>query len=146
MKSEPDVYSIHHLEKDGSTLWEGVRNYLARNYMMTNMKDGDQVFFYHSNATPSGIVGLGRVEAPAVPDPTQFSKKSEYYDAKATLAKPRWYCVRVHFQKKAKRELSLAEIKADPELQKMLVALPGQRLSIMPVSADHAELILKKIF
>jgi predicted RNA-binding protein with PUA-like domain len=114
--------------------------------MMKTMQEGDLVLFYHSNAEPSGVVGLGRIETPAVPDPTQFIKKSEYYDEKATQESPRWFCVRVHFKKKAKRELSLAEIKSDSVLRKMLVALPGQRLSIMPVEAAHAELILSRCF
>lgn len=146
MKSEPDVYSIDHLEKDGVTSWEGVRNYQARNFMMKEMKLGDLCLFYHSNAEPSGIVGLGRIETPAFPDPTQFNKKSEYFDPKATKENPRWHCVRVHFLKRAKRPLTLAEIKNHVELKKMLVAQPGQRLSIMPVNDQHAALIEKLIF
>jgi predicted RNA-binding protein with PUA-like domain len=145
MKSEPDVFSIDHLERDGVTLWEGVRNYQARNFMMNDMRDGDTVFFYHSNAEPPGIAGLGTVVAPAIPDPQQFLKKSEYYDEKATKEKPRWFCVKVKFKKKFKNILSRAELKAHPVFKDMLVTRPAQRLSIQPVEKKHAELLLKTL-
>ena len=60
MKSEPDVYGIHHLAEEQTTLWDGIRNYQARNFMRS-MDVGDQAFFYHSNCKPPGIVGLMEV-------------------------------------------------------------------------------------
>lgn len=134
MKSEPDVFSIDDLKKNKTTLWEGVRNYQARNYMMNDMKIGDLVLFYHSNAEPPGIAGLAKVCASAKPDPLQFDQKSEYFDPKATKEKPTWFCVEVEFVQKFKTMLTLSEMKNLKELQNMLVIKKGQRLSIQPVA------------
>jgi predicted RNA-binding protein with PUA-like domain len=134
MKSEPEVYSIDHLKKDKTTLWTGVRNYQARNFMWKEMKLGDRVLFYHSNANPSGVAGLAQVSSEAVPDPTQFNKKSEYYDPKASVEKPIWYCVEVKFLKKFDQVMSLDELRNHKALSTMLVLKKGQRLSVQPVS------------
>src|SRR5258708_31701497 len=93
MKSEPDVYSIDALRRDGSTTWEGVRNFTARNFMRDGMKLDDLVLYYHSNAEPSGVAGIARVSKLAYPDPTQFQKKSAYFDATAKKDDPRWLMV-----------------------------------------------------
>ena len=98
MKSEPTTYSIDHLKKDKKTIWDGVRNYQARNFMMQDMKVGDTVLFYHSNAEPPGVSGVAKISKAAIPDPTQFDKKSKYFDPKATKEKPRWFCVEIAFQ------------------------------------------------
>lgn len=142
MKSEPDVFSIDDLEKNKTTLWEGVRNYQARNFMMKDMQIGDEVLFYHSNAEPPGIAGVATVSKLAIPDPLQFDKKSEYYDPKATKEKPIWYCVEVKFKKKFKNMLSLNEIKSDKNLKNMIVIQKGSRLSINPVDKKDFEYIL----
>ena len=134
MKTEPGVYSIEHLKKDQKTWWEGVRNYQARNFMSKSMKIGDQVVFYHSNAEPSGIAGLATVCSAAKPDPSQFDKKSEYFDPKATLEKPRWFCVQVQFQNKFPQILALSDLKTEKKLKDMMLLKKGQRLSIQPVS------------
>lgn len=133
MKTEPDVFSIEDLKKNKTTLWEGVRNYQARNFMMLDMKVGDQVLFYHSNAEPSGIAGLASISKVSIPDPTQFDKKSEYYDAKATKEKPRWYCAEVKFLLKFDNFIPLEVLKQDKKLVDMLVVKKGSRLSIQPV-------------
>src|SRR3954462_3012774 len=99
MKSEPDVFSIDDLATVKSSLWDGVRNYQARNFMTQEMKVGDKVVFYHSSAEPPGAAGLAEVKAPASPDPTQFDKKSEYFDPKAKPDKPIWFGVTVKFVK-----------------------------------------------
>lgn len=145
MKSEPDVFSIDDLKKQKQTTWDGVRNYQARNFMMNEMKVGDQVLFYHSNAKPPGIAGLATVSKNAEPDPTQFDKKSEYFDPKATKEKPRWFCVKVKFQEKFKELLPLEELKSDKALKDMLVVQKGQRLSIQPVKEKDFKYILKKL-
>lgn len=144
MKSEPDVFSIEDLEKSKQTLWEGVRNYQARNFMMKDMALGDSVLFYHSNAKPPGIAGIATVAKLAIPDPLQFDKRSEYFDKKATNEKPIWYCVEIQFQKKFKNLLSLPEIKADKNLKNMVVVQKGSRLSIQPVDEKDFKYILKK--
>jgi predicted RNA-binding protein with PUA-like domain len=143
MKSEPEVYSIDDLKRDGKTLWEGVRNYQARNFMMKEMQVGDVVLFYHSNAEPSGIAGLGRIASQAKPDPTQFQRKSEYFDPKATEEAPRWFCVEVAFESKFKNFLELGTLREKKEIQDMLLFQKGQRLSIQPVDPKHFEMIKK---
>jgi len=143
MKSEPDVYSISKLKKEGSTLWEGVRNYQARNFMSQAMKTGDLVLFYHSNAEPSGVAGIARVAGPAVPDPSQFQKKSEYFDPKSTKENPRWLCVPVEYVKSFPRVVPLQELRNNPALEKMQLLARGQRLSILPVTPAEYECVLK---
>ena len=143
MKSEPDVFSITQLIKDKTTWWSGVRNYLARNYMMNQMKLGDQVLFYHSSCEIPGVAGLAEVTAVAAPDPTQFDKKSEYFDPKASKEKPRWFCVQVGVAKVFKNFVSLQELRDHPKLKTMLVLQKGSRLSIQPVTKEHFEIIKK---
>jgi predicted RNA-binding protein with PUA-like domain len=143
MKSEPDVYSIDTLAKDKTSWWEGVRNYQARNFMMNDMKVGDEVLFYHSNAEPPGIAGLARVAKAAAPDKAQFDKKSEYYDEKATLAKPRWFCVQVEYVAKFKEIISLQDLRENDKLADMMVLKKGQRLSVQPVSDEHFKAVKK---
>lgn len=145
MKTEPDVFSIDDLNKSKTTLWEGVRNYQARNFMMKDMQLKDLVLFYHSNATPSGIAGIAEVSKLSIPDPTQFDKRSEYYDKKATKEKPIWYCVEVKFVKKFTQLLSLDQIKKESNLQSMLVIKKGQRLSIQPVTEKEYQWITQKM-
>ena len=133
MKSEPDVYSIDHLAQDKKTYWDGVRNYQARNFMRDDMKPGDRVFFYHSNAEPSGIAGVCEVASAGYPDPSQFDKKDVHYDPDSKKDKPSWFCVDVKFLKKFSRLLSLEELKGVKGLEKMLLIQRGQRLSVQPV-------------
>lgn len=143
MKTEPDVFSIDDLKKNKTTLWEGVRNYQARNFMMKDMQLGDHVLLYHSNAKPSGVAGLAMVSRKAIPDPTQFDKKSEYFDPKATPEKPIWYCTEVKFVSKFDHFVSLEEIKKDKKLANMMVIQKGSRLSIQPVNKSDFEHIEK---
>lgn len=143
MKSEPNVFSIDTLAQEKTTWWEGVRNYQARNFMMKDMRPGDQVLFYHSNAEPSGIAGTATVCSLAKPDSTQFDKKSEYFDKKSTPQKPIWFCVQVKFQEKFKNLLALEQLKSEKSLQAMLLLKKGQRLSIQPVSEKEFNHILK---
>lgn len=134
MKSEPSVFSITDLEKVDRTLWEGVRNYQARNFMMNDMNVGDEVLFYHSNAEPPGVAGIARVSKAAVPDPTVFDKKSEYFDQKATKEKPIWFCVEVQFVQKFKSLIPLDELRKNKKLAKMALLQKGSRLSVQPVT------------
>lgn len=143
VKSEPEVYSISHLEQDGTTGWEGVRNYQARNSMRDDMKDGDLALYYHSNARPSGVAGLARVSGPPVADPSQFDTKSDYFDATSDPAEPRWLMARFAFVERFKAVVPLEVLKADRALTGMAVLQKGQRLSVQPVSAAHFERVLK---
>lgn len=143
MKSEPDVFSIDQLKKEKTSLWDGVRNYQARNFMMKDMKVGDQVLFYHSNAKPPGVAGVAKISKEAVADPTQFNKKSEYYDEKASKDNPRWFCVEVAFNKKFKTFVALEELKTKKGLEDMMVTKKGQRLSIQPVTKKEFDIVCK---
>lgn len=143
MKVEPEVYSIDDLERDGLYAWDGVRNYQARNFMRDDMKVGDKVLFYASNAKPSGVVGLATISSESRSDHTQFDTKSHYYDPKATKENPRWVLVDVAFEKKFSNPVTLADIKEDPFFAEMHLVRPGSRLSIAPVEKRHYEKIVK---
>ena len=144
MKSEPDAYSIDSLKKDNVTLWDGIRNYQARNFMR-KMAIGDKVFFYHSNCKPPGIVGFMEVIDLNIIDPTQFQKESKYYDQKSTREKPRWDCVKVKYIFKAEKMLSLPELKILFKEEELLLVKKGNRLSIIPVDKKIGNLILEKL-
>ena len=137
MKSEPDAYSIDDLERDGREPWDGIRNYQARNMMRDDMKIGDEVFFYHSNCKEPGIVGIMKVASEPYPDPTQFDKKSKYYDAKSPQDNPRWCLVDVEYVRTLDRTITLSEIKAAKGLDGLILTRKGNRLSIMPIEKKH---------
>ena len=142
MKTEPDVFSIDDLKSQKTTPWEGVRNYQARNFMRDEMKKGDLILIYHSNAKPPGVAGIGVVSKEAFPDHFAWDKKSKYYDPKSTKENPRWMMVEVKFKKKFKEILSLSEIKETKGLEEMLILRKGNRLSITPVEKMHYEQIV----
>ena len=144
MKSEPDAFGINDLYKKPNQTehWDGVRNYQARNMMRDAMKLGDQVFFYHSNCEQPGIVGIMEVVKEGYPDFTAFDPDDAHFDPKSDPDKPRWMMVDVKFVKTLSRTISLRELKARPELVNMAVVRPGNRLSIMPVSANEWQFIL----
>lgn len=142
MKSEPEVYSIDQLAKDGKTAWTGVRNYQARNFMRDGMRVGDLVLFYHSSSEPPGVAGIARVASEAYPDPTQFDAASVYHDPDSDPTDPRWQLVDVAFVERAPRFVPLAALKAAPELEGMPVLQRGQRLSVQPVEERHFRAVL----
>jgi predicted RNA-binding protein with PUA-like domain len=143
MKSEPSVFGIDHLAQRQVALWDGVRNYQARNFLR-QMKNGDLAFFYHSNCKVAGIVGLMRIAKEGYDDPTQFDPEHKYYDPKSTLDKPRWTGVDVEFIEKFNDTLSLTELKKMPELADLALVRQGNRLSLMPVSEAQWQAILAK--
>jgi predicted RNA-binding protein with PUA-like domain len=140
MKSEPDVFSIDDLAKRKTAGWDGVRNYQARNFMKS-MAVGDEVLFYHSNAAPPGVAGLAQVAKTAYPDLTQFDRKSDHYDPKATAAAPIWFQVDVRFVRKFPRLLSLDELRGVPALADMLL-FRRSRLSVQPVTDAQRAVIV----
>ncbi len=142
MKSEPDVYSIDDLQRDGREMWDSIRNYQARNMMRDDMRIGDEVFFYHSSCKEPGVVGVARVASEPYPDPVQFDKKSRYFDAKSDKDNPRWILVDIEFVRKLKRNITLTDIKAEKSLADMILVRRGNRLSIMPVEKKHWNKIL----
>ena len=143
MKSEPETYPISQLQKDKKTWWTGVRNYQARNFMMKDMKPGDEVLFYHSNAEPPGVAGTAIVSKAAEPDATQFDKKSDVFDPKATKEKPTWFCVEIEYGTTFKNFVSLEILKSTKSLAGMEVLKKGQRLSVQPVTKADFEQVKK---
>jgi predicted RNA-binding protein with PUA-like domain len=142
MKSEPDVFSIDTLKSKKTSGWDGVRNYMARNYMRDDMKLGDLIFFYHSSCDIPGIAGIAKVICESHPDPTQFDSKSDYFDPKATKENPRWFMVDVEFVEKFTSIITLSILKSIKELEKMPLVQKGSRLSINPVTYQEFQTIL----
>ena len=144
MKSEPDLFSIDDLrDKPRQTEhWDGVRNYQARNMLRDDMKKGDQAFFYHSSCAEPGIVGIMEIAREAYSDDSAWNPKSPYYDPKSSATEPRWYMVDVRFQRKLRRCITLQELKRHPELGALPLLRRGNRLSIMPVTAEQWRFIL----
>jgi predicted RNA-binding protein with PUA-like domain len=120
-----------------------VRNYQARNFMRDAMKPGDLALFYHSNATPPGVVGVARVAGAPYPDATQFDPQSDYFDAKASAERPRWMLVDFEFVAKFPVPVTLGRMKEDAALDGMLVLQKGTRLSITPVEPKHFKRLCK---
>lgn len=141
MKVEASVFSIDDLRTAGTTSWEGVRNYQARNFLRDDFQVGDGVLFYHSSSDPSGVAGLAAVSRAGYPDPTAFKKGHEYFDPKSKKDAPTWFTVDVKFEQKFPRVIPLEELKATPGLEQMLVTRRGQRLSVMPVTEAEYRIV-----
>lgn len=142
MKTEPDAFSIDDLAQRQREPWNGVRNYQARNYMRDGMKPGDGVLIYHSSCAQPGVAGIAEVASDAYPDPSQFNRKSPYYDASSTPQEPRWLLVDVAYVRTLQRVIGLDELKALPALEDSPLIKRGNRLSILPLSAAHWRAIL----
>jgi predicted RNA-binding protein with PUA-like domain len=142
MKSEPEEFSIDDLERVGVEPWSGVRNYQARNFMRDGMRVGDGILFYHSNCAEPGVAGLAEVRSEAYPDPTQFERRSDYYDPASTREAPRWLLVDVGFRRKLERTVTLAELKDREELGDFALIRRGNRLSVLPVTRAQWNFIL----
>ena len=142
-KSEPSVFSWDDLwtSKGRRTSWDGIRNYQVRNFIRDDVRKGDLVLFYHSNAKPPGVAGIARVSRPGHPDPTQFDPNSDHHDPKSSPDAPRWFQVEVEFVERFPEVVSLDELKACPDLEGMLVTRRGQRLSVQPVEPEHFRVV-----
>lgn len=143
MKVEPAVLTIDQLARVASTSWEGVRNYQARNYLRDDFQVGDAVLFYQSNAEPSGVTGIAEVSRAGYPDHFARKKGHEYFDPKATKDNPIWYMVDLRHVESFPRVVTLAELKATRGLEQMAVTRKGQRLSIMPVTAEEFSIVCR---
>ncbi len=141
MKSEPDVYSLQDLARDRHTVWDGVRNYQARNFLKS-MQIGDLAFFYHSNTSPPGIAGLMQISQANLDDPSQFDPGSKYYDAKSTQEKPRWQTVQVEYEEEFAHFISLDRLRQEFQPDDLWVVRQGNRLSVIPVPEAIAMQIL----
>lgn len=139
MKSEPEDFSIDDLERVQVEPWTGVRNYQARNFMRDGMQVGDGILFYHSNTDVPGIYGIAEVASAAYPDPTQFERKSKYFDEKSSREEPRWQLVDVRFVRKLKRPVSLDTIRGHAASlgEDFALIRKGTRLSVLPVTTSQ---------
>jgi predicted RNA-binding protein with PUA-like domain len=142
MKNEPEVYSLKDLKRDKRYAWDGVRNYAARNYLK-EMKVGDLVLYYYSSSNPIGVAGVAKVVKEAYPDPTQFDRRSKYFDPKSPKENPRWVAVDVASVSEFPSVLTLQELKHNSFFEDMLVVKKGMRLSVQPVAEKHFNKIVK---
>ena len=145
VKTEPDVFSFDDMmkAKNRTTFWDGVRNYQARNTMRDEMKLGDLVIVYHSNAEPPGAVGIAKVVREGYPDPTQFDSKHDHFDPDADPAEPRWFMVDLQAVEPFARLVSLPELREQKALSSMVLLQKGSRLSVQPVRGAEFEMIRK---
>ncbi len=141
MKSEPDVYSIADLAHNPEEIWDGVRNYKARNFLRS-MQVGDLAFFYHSNTKPPGIVGLMKILEADIVDPSQFDPAHKYYDPKSDPQNPRWRTVKVGYVETFANTITLDTLRATFSPEELWVVKRGNRLSVLPVDTAIAEKIL----
>ncbi len=143
MKCEPSAYTIDDLERDGTTSWEGVRNYQARNFMRDEMKVGDRVLFYASNARPSGVTGIAEIAREGYPDIYATKKGHKYYDPDSSRDNPTWYMVDIGFVENFHGTISLETLKQTKGLEKMVVTQKGSRLSVQPVTPAEFDIVVK---
>lgn len=143
MKCEPAAYTIEDLERDGTTSWEGVRNFQARNFIRDEMKEGDKVLFYASNADPSGVTGVAEISRAAYADRFATRKGHAYFDPKATPENPIWYMVDIGFVEKFPEIVPLDTLKETPGLEEMGVIRKGNRLSIQPVTKKEFDIVVQ---
>lgn len=143
-KTEPTECSIDDIAAAGTdgVIWEGVRNYQARNFLRDQVVIGDLVLIHHSSCATIGVAGVAQVIADAFADPSQFQPDSPYFDPKASVEKFAWFAVKVQLVEKFPRVLTLAELRACPGLAELALVKKGNRLSIMPATKQQFDLVL----
>lgn len=146
MKTEPSTFGVDDFARKPkkTAMWDGVRNYQVRNMLRDDFRKGDLAFIYHSSSDVTGVAGIAQVVRTAYPDPTQFDRRSDHYDATAKREDPRWFVVDVQLRRRLKRVITLDELRAhaDDELDGMLLLKRGNRLSITPITEAHWDFIL----
>ena len=140
-KSEPSAYSFDDLVKEGVAEWDGVRNFQARNYLKSEIQEGDGVLFYHSSLKPMAVVGTARVVRAGYPDHTAWDLTSDHPDAKSTAEKPIWYMVDIAPAERFSRLVTLEEMRREPRFAKMILLQRGMRLSVQPVAEEEWEVV-----
>ena len=143
-KTEPSECSIDDIQHAGEkgVVWEGIRNYQARNFLRDQVKQGDKVIIHHSSCAQVGLVGLATICRSAYPDPSQFDTQSRYVDSTSHPAQPRWLCVDVRFELRFPHILTLPYLRQQPELAAMTLLKKGNRLSVMPLTESEFALVL----
>ena len=146
MKTEPSTYSIQDLakEKKQTTHWDGVRNYQARNFMRDEMKIGDGVLLYHSNADPPAVAGTAKIVRESYPDFTSWDKKDKHYDPKSTQENPRWFMVDIQLDTIFDEPIGLPALREVKALKDMVLLQKGSRLSVQPVTKKEFDTIVKQ--
>jgi len=144
MKVEPEAYSVERWKKEKVTYWDGVRNYMARNFLRGEMKKGDGMLFYYSNAKPSGVAGVGEIVQEGYPDFTAFDPKDIHFDPKSDPQKPTWYMVDVKFKKACKQVIPADFLKKVPGLGNMAL-FKYSRLSVQPVTGTEWAILQRLI-
>jgi predicted RNA-binding protein with PUA-like domain len=144
LKSDPETFGLPHLEAAPAqtTMWDGVRNFQARNYLRDGLGVGDGVLFYHSQSKPPAVVATARVVRAGYPDPTQFDRKSKGYDPRSRKESPRWFVVDVKLEERFERPVTLPAMRATPELGEMVLLRRG-RLSVQPVTAEEWRIVTR---
>jgi predicted RNA-binding protein with PUA-like domain len=143
MKCEPSAYTIDDLKRDGKTSWEGVRNFQARNFMRDQMREGDGVLFYASNAEPSGVTGLAEIVKAGYPDHTAWKKGHKYFDEGSSKDAPTWFMVDIGFVERFADVVPLDTLKRTAGLEDMMVTKKGSRLSVQPVTRAEYDIVVK---
>lgn len=145
VKTEPGCFSWDDLEASpgATTMWDGVRNYQARNFMRDGMRPGDPVLFYHSQVNPPAVIGVAEVASDSYPDPTQFDPESRWFDPRSAVDSPRWYLVDIRAVRKLERPVTLHELRHEPELEGIELLRKGSRLSVQPVPAAAFQRVLQ---
>ena len=143
MKCEPSAYTIDDLARDGRTSWEGVRNFQARNFMRDQMREGDGVLFYASNADPSGVTGLATIVKAGYPDHTAWKKGHKYFDEGSSKDAPTWFMVDIGFVERFPEVVPLDVLKGTKGLEKMMVTQKGSRLSVQPVTRAEYDIVVR---
>ena len=138
-KSEPECFSFDHLcQAPGRTTgWDGVRNFQARNFLRDDVKVGDGILYYHSNANPPGIVGIAIVVEAGHPDPTAFDPEADHHDPKSRPDAPTWFQVAIRAVLPIEPPLTLPRLREVAALAGMELLRKGSRLSIQPVRPDE---------
>jgi len=145
LKSDPDTFGWKDLEKSPGkkTIWDGVRNYQARNLLRDGMSVGDLALFYHSQAEPPAVMGLVRITKTGIADPTQFDRKSKYFDPDARPDDPRWITVEIGLERALPRPVPLPEMRSTRGLEDMVLLRRGSRLSVQPVTEKEWKIVLR---
>jgi predicted RNA-binding protein with PUA-like domain len=146
MKTEPTSFSVEDLAAAPrrTTAWDGVRNYQARNMLRDQMRRGDRAFLYYSSCEVPGIVAIMQIVKEGYPDPTAFDRKHHHYDPGSDPQNPRWFMVDVQLERRLARTITLPQLRAHArrELAGLVLLRPGNRLSVMAVTAAHWKFIL----
>jgi predicted RNA-binding protein with PUA-like domain len=146
LKSDPETFSWEDLQRAPGkrTVWDGVRNYQARNLLRDDIAAGDLALFYHSSAEPPAVVGIVRVTRKGFPDPSQFDPKSPYHDPDSSPEDPRWFSVEICSERALPKPVSLPDLRTRAGLEDMVLLRRGSRLSVQPVSAKEWKIILRR--